>query len=116
MIYQFQPNVVVGVGGYLAGPAMLEAAALGIPTLLIEPNAVPGFTNRVLAPVVGRAAVGFAQTAALYGAKACVTGHAVRKAFFRVPPKTHVAPFTVLILGGSQGSAATSCTSKPGGT
>lgn len=105
-IRRFQPNVVVGVGGYLAGPAMLEAAALGIPTLLIEPNAVPGFTNRVLAPVVSRAAVGFAETAAIYGAKACVTGHAVRKAFFDVPSKSHVAPFTVLILGGSQGSAA----------
>jgi len=105
-IRRFQPSVVVGVGGYLAGPAMVEAAALGIPTLLIEPNAVPGFTNRVLAPVVSKAAVGFAETAALYGAKACVTGHAVRKAFFDVPPKAHVAPFTVLILGGSQGSAA----------
>jgi len=56
--------------------------------------------------VVSRAAVGFAETAAIYGAKACVTGHAVRKAFFDVPPKAHVAPFTVLILGGSQGSAA----------
>ena len=105
-IHRFQPSVVVGVGGYLAGPAMLEAAVRGIPTLLIEPNAVPGFTNRVLAPVVSKAAVGFAQTTAIYGAKACVTGHAVRKAFFDVPPKAHVAPFTVLILGGSQGSAA----------
>lgn len=105
-IHRFQPNVVVGVGGYLAGPAMLEAAVMSIPTLLIEPNAVPGFTNRVLAPVVRRAAVGFAETAAIYGAKACVTGHAVRKAFSGVPPKAHGAPFTALILGGSQGSTA----------
>jgi UDP-N-acetylglucosamine--N-acetylmuramyl-(pentapeptide) pyrophosphoryl-undecaprenol N-acetylglucosamine transferase len=106
VIREFQPSVVVGVGGYLAGPAMLEAALKDIPTLLIEPNAVPGFTNRVLAPVVRLAAVGFEGTAAFYGAKARVTGHAVRKAFFNVPRKAHVAPFTVLILGGSQGSAA----------
>ncbi|MFB3920389.1 MAG: undecaprenyldiphospho-muramoylpentapeptide beta-N-acetylglucosaminyltransferase [Terriglobia bacterium] len=106
VIRRFKPDVVVGVGGYLAGPAMLEAATLRIPTLLIEPNAVPGFTNRVLAPVVRKAAVGFEQTASRYGPKACVTGHAVRKAFFEVPPKAHVAPFTVLVLGGSQGSKA----------
>jgi exopolyphosphatase/guanosine-5'-triphosphate,3'-diphosphate pyrophosphatase len=48
--------VVVGVGGYLAGPVMVEAALVGIPTLLIEPNALPGFTNRALAPVVRLAA------------------------------------------------------------
>ncbi len=106
VIRVFRPNVVVGVGGYLAGPAMLEAAIMDIPTLLIEPNAVPGFTNRVLAPVVRKAAVGFEATAAVYGGKAHVTGHAVRKAFFDVPPKAHVPPFTVLVLGGSQGSVA----------
>jgi UDP-N-acetylglucosamine--N-acetylmuramyl-(pentapeptide) pyrophosphoryl-undecaprenol N-acetylglucosamine transferase len=96
----------VGVGGYLSGPAMLEAALRDIPTLLIEPNAVPGFTNRVLAPVVRMAAVGFEETANLYGAKARLTGHAVRKAFSSLPAREHVPPFTVLILGGSQGSAA----------
>jgi UDP-N-acetylglucosamine--N-acetylmuramyl-(pentapeptide) pyrophosphoryl-undecaprenol N-acetylglucosamine transferase len=101
---EFQPDVVVGVGGYLAGPVMLEAALKDIPTLLIEPNAVPGFTNRVLAPLVRLAAVGFEDAARFYGSKARVTGHPIRKAFFSVPPKAHAAPFTVLIVGGSQGS------------
>lgn len=105
ILREFQPDVVVGVGGYLAGPVMLEAALKDIPTLLIEPNAVPGFTNRVLAPVVRLAAVGFEDAAAFYGSKARVTGHAVRKAFFSVPAKEHTLPFTVLILGGSQGSS-----------
>ena len=103
---KFRPDVVVGVGGYVAGPAVLEAALVGIPTLLIEPNAVSGFTNRVLAPVVRLAAVGFKETAEFYGAKAVVTGHAVRRAFFSVPPREHVLPYTILVLGGSQGSAA----------
>jgi UDP-N-acetylglucosamine--N-acetylmuramyl-(pentapeptide) pyrophosphoryl-undecaprenol N-acetylglucosamine transferase len=106
IIGKFQPDVVVGIGGYLAGPAMLEAALKDIPTLLIEPNAVPGFTNRVLAPVVRLAAVAFVETASFYRAKGRLTGHAVRKEFSSVPAKEHVPPYTVLILGGSQGSAA----------
>lgn len=106
VLRSFRPDVVVGVGGYLAGPVMLEAALANIPTLLIEPNAVPGFTNRVLASVVRGAAVGFADTAGFYGSKARVTGHAVRKVFYDMEPKAHTAPFTVLIIGGSQGSRA----------
>lgn len=102
----FRPDVVVGVGGYLAGPVMLEAALKNIPTLLLEPNAVPGFTNRLLAPVVRAAAVGFEKTAGFYGAKARVTGHPVRRAFFEIPAKDHVPPYSVLIVGGSQGSRA----------
>jgi UDP-N-acetylglucosamine--N-acetylmuramyl-(pentapeptide) pyrophosphoryl-undecaprenol N-acetylglucosamine transferase len=106
VLRSFRPQVVVGVGGYLAGPVMLEAALMGVPTLLIEPNAVPGFTNRALAIVVRGAAVGFQAAADFYGGKARVTGHAVREAFFGVPPKKHVASFTLLIVGGSQGSRA----------
>jgi len=106
ILREFEPDVVVGVGGYLAGPAMLEAALQDIPTLLIEPNAVPGFTNRLLAPMVRLAAVGFEEAAGFYGPKARVTGHPVRKAFSRLEPKAHLPPFTVLVMGGSQGSAA----------
>ena len=126
ILREFQPQVVVGVGGYLAGPVMLEAALIDIPTILIEPNARPGFTNRLLAPMVRAAAVGFPETAHLYGEKARVTGHPVRRAFFEIPPRRHpaavpqallpvscgsqprvaVPPFTILVVGGSQGSRA----------
>ena len=106
VLHQVQPDVVLGMGGYLAGPVMLQAALQDIPTLLVEPNALPGFTNRLLAPVVRVAAVGFEQAAEFYGTKARVTGHAVRQAFFGIPPKLHEPPFTLLIVGGSQGSAA----------
>jgi UDP-N-acetylglucosamine--N-acetylmuramyl-(pentapeptide) pyrophosphoryl-undecaprenol N-acetylglucosamine transferase len=102
----FRPQVVVGVGGYLAGPVMLEAALQDIPTVLIEPNALPGFTNRVLAPVVRLAAVGFQEAARYYGEKARVTGLPVRAAFFAIPPKNHQARFSILVVGGSQGSKA----------
>jgi UDP-N-acetylglucosamine--N-acetylmuramyl-(pentapeptide) pyrophosphoryl-undecaprenol N-acetylglucosamine transferase len=102
----FQPQVVVGIGGYLAGPVMVDAALQDVPTLLIEPNALPGFTNRTLAPVVRLAAVAFEQAARFYGEKARITGLPVRAAFHTIPTKRHRAPFTVLIVGGSQGSKA----------
>jgi len=85
---------------------MVEAALQDIPTLLIEPNALPGFTNRALAPVVRLAAVGFEQAARFYGEKARVTGLPVRAAFHSVPSKRHEAPFNILVVGGSQGSRA----------
>ena len=47
-----RPDVVIGVGGYSSGPVVMAAAARGIPTLLLEQNAVPGLTNRLLARVV----------------------------------------------------------------
>jgi len=116
ILREFRPQAVLGVGGYLAGPVMLEAALVNIPTILIEPNVRPGLTNRLLAPLVRAAALGFAETANLYGEKGRVTGHPVRRAFFDIPPRRHAAPaaqpgvavppFTVLVVGGSQGSMA----------
>jgi UDP-N-acetylglucosamine--N-acetylmuramyl-(pentapeptide) pyrophosphoryl-undecaprenol N-acetylglucosamine transferase len=106
LLRTFRPHVVAGIGGYLAGPVILEAALAGIPTLLLEPNARPGFTNRVLGPVVRIAAVGLEETARFYGAKARVTGMPVRRAFEEIPSREHRPPFTVLIVGGSQGSKA----------
>ena len=106
VFHVFRPQVVLGLGGYLAGPAMLRAALQGIPTVLIEPNAIPGFTNRILRPVVRAAAVAFAETARFYGRKARVTGNPIRAAFASVPPRRHAPPFTLLILGGSLGATA----------
>jgi UDP-N-acetylglucosamine--N-acetylmuramyl-(pentapeptide) pyrophosphoryl-undecaprenol N-acetylglucosamine transferase len=106
ILREFRPHVVLGVGGYLAGPVMLEAALAGIPTILIEPNARPGFTNRLLAPFVRAAALGFAETAHVYGKKAHATGLPVRRAFFEIPLRQHTGSITILVVGGSQGSRA----------
>jgi UDP-N-acetylglucosamine--N-acetylmuramyl-(pentapeptide) pyrophosphoryl-undecaprenol N-acetylglucosamine transferase len=106
LLYRLRPAVVVGIGGYISGPVMLEAALAGIPTLLYEPNVIPGFTNRVLAPVVRLAAVGFEQSLAAYGSKGRLTGHPVRRRFYEVVPKTHQPPYTVLVVGGSLGARA----------
>jgi UDP-N-acetylglucosamine--N-acetylmuramyl-(pentapeptide) pyrophosphoryl-undecaprenol N-acetylglucosamine transferase len=103
---QYRPDVVVGVGGYASGPAMLAAALRSLPTLVFEPNVVPGFANRVVAPMVSLAAVHFEKTAR-YFRRAVVTGVPVRREFFQVTPYCVAGhPPTVLVFGGSQGASA----------
>ena len=82
VITRRRPMVVVGVGGYSSGPVMLLAALRGIPTLLMEQNATPGITNRLLAPIVDAAAVTYPESARFFGSKALVSGNPVRPGFF----------------------------------
>src|SRR5712691_4435420 len=63
LVKSFQPEIVVGAGGYVTGPVVLTAALMRLPTLVMESNAIPGFTNRTLARFVKAAAVSFAATA-----------------------------------------------------
>ena len=104
MLNEFSPDVVIGVGGYASGPAMLSAVVKHIPTLAFEPNVVPGFANRIVAKFVSGAAVHFQETARFFR-HAEVTGVPVRQAFFQIPPKRGGTP-TVLVFGGSQGAHA----------
>jgi UDP-N-acetylglucosamine--N-acetylmuramyl-(pentapeptide) pyrophosphoryl-undecaprenol N-acetylglucosamine transferase len=106
LLREFRPHAVLGVGGYASGATMLTAALEGWPTVLFEPNAQPGLTNRLLAPLVRRVAVTYQETARRFGPKAVRTGSPVRADFLRVPGKTHQPPFTLLIFGGSQGALA----------
>src|SRR6187431_2224890 len=69
-----RPRLVVGVGGYSSGPVVALAALRGIPTLLLEQNAVPGLTNRLLAGLVRAAAVTYESTLAYFGSKGFVAG------------------------------------------
>jgi len=104
MLNQFAPEVVIGVGGYASGPAMLAAVMKHIPTLAFEPNVVPGFANRVVARVVSAAAVHFEETAR-YFRHGEITGVPVRQEFFEIAPKRGGTP-TLLVFGGSQGAHA----------
>lgn len=104
MLNDFAPDVVIGVGGYASGPAMLAAIVKHIPTLAFEPNIVPGFANRLVSRFVSGAAVHFEETAKYFG-HAEVTGVPVRQAFFDIPAKQGGVP-TVLVFGGSQGAHA----------
>jgi len=108
MLNEFAPDVVIGVGGYASGPAMLAAVVKHIPTLAFEPNVVPGFANRVVARFVSGAAVHFEETAK-YFRHAEVTGVPVRQAFFEIPVlinKKRGGIPTLLVFGGSQGAHA----------
>lgn len=104
IIRQFRPHVVVGAGGYVSGPVLLMAAIMGVPTLVMDSNALPGFTNRRLAWFVDRAALTFEEALPFFGKKGVVTGNPVRPEFFAVPVKERGDEFHVLIFGGSQGA------------
>jgi UDP-N-acetylglucosamine--N-acetylmuramyl-(pentapeptide) pyrophosphoryl-undecaprenol N-acetylglucosamine transferase len=104
MLTDFDPEVVIGVGGYASGPAMVAAIRRRLPTLAFEPNVVPGFANRMIARWVSAAAVHFEETCR-YFPHCRVTGVPVRAAFFSIPQKTDGPP-TLLVFGGSQGARA----------
>ena len=107
LIKSFAPDVVVGAGGYVSGPVVMTASLLGLPTVLMESNAVPGFTNRRLARFVDAAAVSFATALPYFRGKAVVTGNPVRREFFEIQAKPRDPLQTSLLLfGGSQGSRA----------
>lgn len=105
IVREFRPEVMIGVGGYASGPAMLTAALMSVPTLAFEPNVVPGFANRILAPTTRAAAVHFAESCR-YFRNCHVTGVPVRREFFAVPPRLANARPTLLVFGGSQGAHA----------
>jgi UDP-N-acetylglucosamine--N-acetylmuramyl-(pentapeptide) pyrophosphoryl-undecaprenol N-acetylglucosamine transferase len=105
LIREFRPDVMIGVGGYASGPAMLTAAMMSVPTIAFEPNVVPGFANRMVAPMVSAAAVHFEATCH-YFRNCHVTGVPVRQEFFHVPARSKGARPTLLVFGGSQGAHA----------
>jgi UDP-N-acetylglucosamine--N-acetylmuramyl-(pentapeptide) pyrophosphoryl-undecaprenol N-acetylglucosamine transferase len=108
-----RPDLVIGVGGYSAGPVVLMAALRGVPTMLLEQNAVPGLTNRLLARAVKAAAVTFDSTQAFFGSKAFVSGNPVRPEFLATAGPQQESALDdqatvtrVLVFGGSQGAHA----------
>ena len=107
LIKAFRPDVVIGAGGYVSGPVVLTAALLKLPTLVLESNALPGWTNRVLARFVDQAAVSFDAALPYFRGKAVVTGNPVRREFFEIPTRERKpGQFSVLVFGGSQGAHA----------
>ncbi len=107
ILRRIKPDVVVGVGGYASGPVVLTAWLKRIPTMVLEQNALPGMTNRVLGKLVKRVVVAFPEAQAHFSRrKTQLLGNPVRRAlvdnFLRSnEPKdgTHLLAF-----GGSQGA------------
>jgi UDP-N-acetylglucosamine--N-acetylmuramyl-(pentapeptide) pyrophosphoryl-undecaprenol N-acetylglucosamine transferase len=105
LVGEFRPDVMIGVGGYASGPAMVAAAMMSVPTVAFEPNVIPGVANRIIAPMVSAAAVHFEATCR-YFRNCHVTGVPVRREFFDIPSRPKDARPTLLVFGGSQGAHA----------
>ncbi|MDP2599738.1 MAG: undecaprenyldiphospho-muramoylpentapeptide beta-N-acetylglucosaminyltransferase [Deltaproteobacteria bacterium] len=102
-----KPDLVIGTGGYAAGPVMMLASMRGIPTVAVEPNFVAGLTNRLLKPFVDRVVVANPALEKLFGKKTVVLGVPVRKSILKSYDSTTVRRYdrtTVFIFGGSQGA------------
>ena len=106
VLRKHRPVAAFGVGGYAAGPMMLATWMNGVPNMIFEPNAEPGFTNRVLARVSTKIAAGYERSARALGPKAIVTGCPVREEFFSIAPRELQKPYRLLVTGGSQGALA----------
>ena len=121
----FRPDLVIGVGSYSAGPVVIGAWLLGIKIVLHEQNVLPGVTNRILSHFADRIYVSFNYTKAGFNPqKVRVTGNPVRHEILqckrnqskpKIEEGTEIAdlrpgfsqdrlPFTILIVGGSQGA------------
>lgn len=109
ILCQFKPDMVLGVGGYVAGPLVFCAYILRIPIVIQEQNLFPGVTNRILGRFADRIAVSFKETKNYFSEKKVVfTGNPVRREILEKlktetgdMKKSH---FTIFIFGGSQGA------------
>src|SRR6266850_4470586 len=104
VLRKHKPIAAFGVGGYAAGPMLLAAWFRRVPNVIFEPNAEPGFTNKVLARISKRIATGYEISAQAWGNKAIVTGCPVRLEFFSIVARKPEKPFRLLVTGGSQGA------------
>lgn len=100
-----RPAAVFSLGGYAAGPPVLAALLRGVPVVVMEPNALPGFTNRRIARFVRRALISFEETARFFPAgRTELTGLPVREEFFALPVKPRGDVLGILVTGGSRGA------------
>ena len=114
IVRRFRPDVVVGFGGYISFPVLVAARLWGVPTIVHEQNVIPGRANRALFKLADRIALSFEETAGSLGAaagKSLFIGNPIRVDTFK-DDRTwgvrkfgfDVNKFTVLVIGGSQGS------------
>ena len=115
IIKEFQPDVVIGFGGYVSGPVVRAAAKMGVPTAVHEQNAFPGVTNKLLAKQVDKVMVTTKAAEEYFNAKnpVTVTGLPVRGEMLRADREISRAELgirddmpLILSMGGSLGALA----------
>lgn len=99
-----RPGLVIGVGGYASGPAVLAARLLGIKTMIMEQNHFPGATNRWLAPRVDLVCVPSEEARRRLGGRGLVTGNPVRPQFAAIGEPPGAGDLSLLVFGGSRGA------------
>lgn len=108
VVRDFAPDVIFSIGGYASGPTVLAGRARRVPCVLLEPNAIPGLTNRLLGRVATKICVGFPRTETFFPKrKVTCTGSPVRWAENASSPTAdnpNTSPASVFILGGSAGA------------
>jgi len=119
LLKSFKPDLVLGVGGYASGPAVLAARGLQIPRFVHEQNAIPGMTNKVLAYIAGQVFISLDESARYFPEdKVLLTGNPLRQQILEqverqreadnLEPRTsNLEPaFHLLVFGGSLGAHA----------
>jgi len=115
IIKKFNPEVIIGVGGYSSGPVMYNGYKMGIPTLIQEQNSFPGITNRLMAKKVNKICVAYDHMQKFFPEdKTILTGNPIREEIKNSGGKREeaIAHFglnaekpTILVIGGSLGAA-----------
>lgn len=113
ILKELRPDGVIGSGSYSSAPVVMAARMLGIKTAIMEQNAMPGLTNRILGKVVKRIYIAFPEARAYFpSARTLLTGNPVRMEIIEkikdraVGIRDRDDRFTVLVFGGSQGATA----------
>ena len=124
ILKDFQPDIVIGVGGYASLPMVLAARGMGISRFIHEQNAIPGLTNRLLAKFASKVFITLEESARYFpSAQTILTGNPLRRQILdslgdreqgtgnrkdpAVPCTLHPAPcFHIFVFGGSQGAHA----------
>lgn len=112
IVRKFQPDVVVGTGGYVCGPVLMAASLLVIPSLIQEQNVIPGITNKILSKFVNKIATGYQEANGAFPAKKVVfTGNPIRQEVMAQRQEAdyeafdlHPGTTTILVSGGSRGA------------
>ena len=110
LVGEFAPDTIIGLGGYASAPAVVAGRRAGTPIVLLEQNARPGLTTRLLARLADRVCVTFPESVAQFApGKAVVTGNPVRSwatamASAETTPARARTGFTLLVFGGSAGA------------